>query len=229
MFKFTSSRSGNERLVDVNVGACMQARVEGKSWDTMYLGKAATAAERAERASQFGADCKGATLTDVRRSPEWADAAEAFAVKGGHAVDTIVNMMVYKVRGSRGPRAEGVRAVSRLRMSPAEQVLRCEQRVAVAELTAVQATELAELQAAHVRAVEELKIRHVSAMQAVVSSQSDALDSLRAEEAVREAESREALSREAERQRKESVNGRQLQAVIKRQLASAPTAARRAA
>ena len=202
MLTFTSSRSGNERTVDINAQACMQARFDGESWDTMYVGKASTPEEDATRAERFGADCKGATLTDARKSPEWADAAEAFAVEGGHDVDAVVKTMVYKVRGSNGPRAVEPREAAVPAMSPAEQVLRSQQRIAVAELEAAQTTAVAELKAAHVKAMEELNVSNLNATQALVIEHNEALDALKAEE---EAAAAKAAAEQAEREAAEQA------------------------
>lgn len=234
MFKFTSSRSGNEREVELNVQALMQARFDGESW--MELCKASNAEELAIRTERFGADCKGATVTDVRKSPEWADAAEAFAVSGGHDVESIRKMMVHKVRGSNGSSQSGCASAPNvvLTMSTAEQVMRSEQRILLAKLTADHKTALAELEAEHVRALETLRIEQVAAIDAVRATQSAALDALKASEAeaaVGASQRQQAAAAEAaaaERQAAEAAIREREEAELKQMLADTDDPTRRA-
>lgn len=85
MLTYTSKRSNRERTVDVDVHGIMQARMDGKGWGEIYY--------------NFGPDSKKATLTDVRRSLEWATEAVRFAESGGYDV----NVVLSRVRGGLSP------------------------------------------------------------------------------------------------------------------------------
>lgn len=77
MFTYYSKRSDRLRTVELDVRAVMHARMSGMSWDAIYE-------------KGFGSGCCPATLTDVRRSPEWLLELERFATEFGYDIGTVV-------------------------------------------------------------------------------------------------------------------------------------------
>ena len=221
MFQYTTE-TGKTKVVDINVEACMQARVDGMSWAQIGTGETLEGGVL-ERTTRFGRNCNQASLGLLRASNEWADAVRAFAVDNGLNVDETVAMWCRAPRVGRGetpspngaqngaPSAVPTAVVSEptptfaayshgvsAEVSAAETILRSEQRIAMSDLTAAHKTAMVELKAAHVRAMEELRIAQVSAEQAMLTEHAGALEALKASEAA-EAEAAKAKA-EAEAQ-----------------------------
>lgn len=96
---YTSPKYNRARTIALEVTKCMQARLDGRSWNA--IGTASTEEEKATRAVLYGMECNVANLMDVRCSPEWAVAADEFAEEGGHDVAMIRRMMISVPRGAR--------------------------------------------------------------------------------------------------------------------------------
>ena len=96
---YTSPKYNRARTIALEVTKCMQARLEGRSWNA--IGTASTEEEKATRSVLYGMECNVANLMDVRCSPEWAEAADKFAEEGGHDVAMIRRLMISVPRGSR--------------------------------------------------------------------------------------------------------------------------------
>lgn len=195
MIKYTTE-SGKTKVVEINAEACMQARMEGMSWAHIGTGETLEGGVL-ERTTRFGRNCNQASLGDLRKSDEWADAVRAFAVTNELNVEETLAKWCRGPRVSRGsapsengaptavptPTAVVSEPTPTFEVSAAETILRSEQRIAMSDLTAAHKTAMVELEAAHVRAVEELRIAQVSAEQAMLTEHAGALEALKAEEA----------------------------------------------
>ena len=102
MFKFTNAE-GNEKFVDINVDACLKARVEGMSWADIGTGKTLEGGT-AERTATFGENCNQASLAAVRQSKEFASAVRKYARE--NELDA-KELLAKSVRGPRKPNGNG--------------------------------------------------------------------------------------------------------------------------
>ena len=184
MFQYTTE-TGKTKVVDINVEACMQARVEGMSWAQIGTGETLEGGVL-ERTTRFGRNCNQASLGLLRASNEWADAVRAFAVDNGLNVDETV------AKWCRAPRVQRIRTADPLSRgetpstngaqngapsvvsAPVEPTptfaayshgVSAEVSAAETILRSEQRIAMSDLTAAHKTAMVELKAAHVRAME----------------------------------------------------------------
>ena len=100
-FTYVSPKAGKTRVIDLNVQACLQARiVEEMNWNA--IGTTGAHQDKQERTVRFGAQCNVANLMDVRTTSEWETEVRKFATDEGHAVDMCLAKAMSTPRGSNG-------------------------------------------------------------------------------------------------------------------------------
>ena len=89
MFTYYSEKYGKQRTIDLNVQACLEARVVSHmAWRDIAT------VTRETRLARYGKHCTYANINDVRESDAFAEATMAFAKAKGLDVDNVLEIVM---------------------------------------------------------------------------------------------------------------------------------------